>query len=111
MPLHAQGLLEVAQAVAFALDIEDVGLVQQPIKDCGREYFVAGGCCYFCYRRPARTLIGSRISKGSRGWPFGKHTSGRIAQARTGGKKCPSLTFLDIIQPASTQSKGEHSWE
>jgi len=38
LPLHAEGLPKVAQAVASALDIEDMGLVQQPIKDCRREY-------------------------------------------------------------------------
>ena len=31
--LTAEGLLEVAQPVAAALDVEDIGLVQQPIED------------------------------------------------------------------------------
>ena len=30
--LTAEGLLEVAQPVAAALDVEDIGLVQQPIE-------------------------------------------------------------------------------
>src|SRR5262249_34982851 len=36
------GLLEVAQAVAPALDVEHVALVQEPIEDRGRQDLVAG---------------------------------------------------------------------
>jgi len=37
--------------------------------------FDTGGGCYSCYRRPVRTLIGSRSSNGSRGWRVGNRES------------------------------------
>lgn len=42
MPLHTEGLLEVAQAIGSALDVQDMGFVQQPVKDGGGQHFVAG---------------------------------------------------------------------
>ena len=43
------------------------------------DFDTGGGCycCYSCYRRPARTLIGSRSSNGSRGWRVGNRESSR----------------------------------
>ena len=39
--MQAGGLLEVTRAIASALDIEDMGFVQQPVKDGGGEHLVA----------------------------------------------------------------------
>lgn len=37
-----EGLLEVAQSVAAALDVEDMGAMQQPVEDGGGQHLVAG---------------------------------------------------------------------
>jgi hypothetical protein len=42
LPRHSQRLFQVAEPVAAPLDVEDVGAVQEPVEDRGREHLVAG---------------------------------------------------------------------
>jgi hypothetical protein len=40
------GLVEVLQPIAVPVDVEDMGLVEEPVKDCRRGHLVAGNLGY-----------------------------------------------------------------